>query len=247
MVSLPSRSTQIQAMLPTINEAKIPVAIGGTNYGLTHSGSQWVFRFRPHDGMSAKVIAKYLVEELGQKRWLSSTPRMLSATADATCRPGQGHRRGGGLCTGVQQRRERLHGGCPGLKKSGATAWHLHDFRDGPRRVRSPGQTTRCRCEMGRLSLHHGGRQPQPGGGCLYNTYGVADFHAEASPTSKTFATAYKAKYDKEPDFYAAWTYDSVLVFAEAVKSAGPQTREPAQGHPKRQEIPRGRERVQLR
>ena len=41
------RSTQVQAMLPTINEAKIPVAIGGTNYGLTHSGSQWVFRFRP--------------------------------------------------------------------------------------------------------------------------------------------------------------------------------------------------------
>jgi len=62
------RSTQVQAMLPTINEAKIPVAIGGTNYGLTHSGSQWVFRFRPHDGMSAKVIAKFLLEELKQKK-----------------------------------------------------------------------------------------------------------------------------------------------------------------------------------
>jgi len=55
-------------MLPTINEAKIPVAIGGTNYGLTHSGSQWVFRFRPHDGMSAKVIAKFMIEELKQKK-----------------------------------------------------------------------------------------------------------------------------------------------------------------------------------
>jgi len=62
------RSTQVQAMLPTINEAKIPMAIGGTNYGLTHSGSQWVFRFRPHDGMSAKVIAKLIVEELKQKK-----------------------------------------------------------------------------------------------------------------------------------------------------------------------------------
>jgi branched-chain amino acid transport system substrate-binding protein len=62
------RSTQVQAMLPTINEAKIPVAIGGTNYGLTHSGSGWVFRFRPHDGMSAKVIAKFTADELKLKK-----------------------------------------------------------------------------------------------------------------------------------------------------------------------------------
>ena len=62
------RSTQVQAMLPTINEAKIPVAIGGTNYGLTHSGSEWVFRFRPHDGMSAKVIAKFTAEDLKLKK-----------------------------------------------------------------------------------------------------------------------------------------------------------------------------------
>src|SRR5690606_8641708 len=58
------RSTQVQAMLPTINEAGIPVMIGGTNYGLTPSGSRWVFRFRPHDGFSAQVLAKFLVEEL---------------------------------------------------------------------------------------------------------------------------------------------------------------------------------------
>src|SRR5574337_984743 len=62
------RSTQVQAMLPTVNEANIPVMIGGTNYGLTHSGSRWVFRFRPHDGMSAKVIAKFVVEELKLKK-----------------------------------------------------------------------------------------------------------------------------------------------------------------------------------
>jgi len=36
--------------------------------GLTHSGSQWIFRFRPHDGMGAKVIAKFIVDELKQKK-----------------------------------------------------------------------------------------------------------------------------------------------------------------------------------
>src|SRR5882724_4993426 len=58
------RSTQVQAMLPTVKEAGIPFMIGGTNYGLTHQGNPWVFRFRPHDGFSAKVIAKFAVDEL---------------------------------------------------------------------------------------------------------------------------------------------------------------------------------------
>jgi len=62
------RSTQVQAMLPTVKEAGIPFMIGGTNYGLTHQGNPWVFRFRPHDGFSAKVIARFAVEELNLKK-----------------------------------------------------------------------------------------------------------------------------------------------------------------------------------
>ena len=57
-------------------------------------------------------------------------------------------------------------------------------------------------------------------GDALYNTFAVADFHADASPTAKAFATAYTAKYGKEPDFYASWCYDAVMVFAEAAKKS---------------------------
>src|SRR5256886_9602465 len=60
----PIRSTQIQALLPTVNEAGLPVMIGGSNYGLTHSGSRWGFRTRPHHGFSARVIAKFAVDDL---------------------------------------------------------------------------------------------------------------------------------------------------------------------------------------
>ena len=48
----------------------------------------------------------------------------------------------------------------------------------------------------------------------------MTDFHVEASPTSKAFAAAYKAKFNQEPDLYAAWCYDAVIVFAEAMKKA---------------------------
>jgi branched-chain amino acid transport system substrate-binding protein len=57
-------------------------------------------------------------------------------------------------------------------------------------------------------------------GDALYGTYGVTDFHVDASPTSTEFAKAYKAKFGQEPDLYAAWCYDAVLVFADAMKKA---------------------------
>ena len=57
-------------------------------------------------------------------------------------------------------------------------------------------------------------------GDALYGTFAVADFHVDASPTSKAFAAAYTAKYGKEPDFYASWCYDAVIVFAEAMKKS---------------------------
>jgi branched-chain amino acid transport system substrate-binding protein len=57
-------------------------------------------------------------------------------------------------------------------------------------------------------------------GDALYGTYGITDFHVDGSPTSKAFTAAYKAKYNQEPDLYAAWCYDAMLVFGEAMKNA---------------------------
>ena len=217
------RSTQVQAMLPTINEAKIPVAIGGTNYGLTHSGSQWVFRFRPHDGMSAKVIAKFMVEELklkkvaivhasdafgnGGRDMLTPAAKELGAEVVFT----QGYNNQEKDYTAVVQ----------GLKKSGAVALGTYmtfstDLGVFARQIKQQGVQVKW---VGSPSITAvDGRNLA--GDALYGTYGVTDFHVEASPTSKTFTQAYKAKYNQEPDLYAAWCYDAVLVFAEAMKKA---------------------------
>ncbi len=217
------RSTQVQAMLPTINEAKIPVAIGGTNYGLTHSGSQWVFRFRPHDGMSAKVIAKFVVEELklkkvaivhasdafgnGGRDMLTPALKELGAEVVFT----QGYNNQEKDFTAVVQ----------GLKKSGATGLNTYmtfstDLGIFARQIKQLGAQVTW---VGSPSITAvDGRNLA--GDALYGTYGVTDFHVDASPTSAEFAKAYKAKFDQEPDLYAAWCYDAVLVFAEAMKRA---------------------------
>lgn len=217
------RSTQVQAMLPTINEAKIPVAIGGTNYGLTHSGSQWVFRFRPHDGMSAKVIAKFMVDELklkkvaivhasdafgnGGRDMLTPALKELGAEVVFT----QGYNNQEKDFTAVVQ----------GLKRSGATGLNTYmtfstDLGIFARQIKQLGAQVTW---VGSPSITTvDGRNLA--GDALYGTYGVTDFHVDASPTSTEFAKAYRAKFGQEPDLYAAWCYDAVLVFAEAMKKA---------------------------
>ena len=63
------RSTQVHAMAPDVLKLGKPVMIGGTDPNLTHMGNQWLFRFRPHDSYSARVIADYGVSTLGKKKW----------------------------------------------------------------------------------------------------------------------------------------------------------------------------------
>ena len=215
------RSTQMQAMLPTINEAKLPVAIGGTNYGLTHSGGQWGFRFRTHDGIAAKVIAQFLVEDLKVKKiaiihsseaFGNGGRDMLAPAVKALGGEvvlDQGFNNGEKDFTGVIQ----------AINLSGATGLNTYvalgtDLGVLARQIRQLGVNIPW---VGSSSIN-GVDCLNLGGAALNGTYGVGEFHVDASPTSKEFARVYKAKFNQIPDVYAAWPYDAVLVFAEAMK-----------------------------
>src|SRR5271169_3232434 len=63
------RSTQVHAMAPDVLKLGKPVMIGGTDPNLTHMGNQWLFRFRPNDSYSGRVIADYGANALGKKKW----------------------------------------------------------------------------------------------------------------------------------------------------------------------------------
>jgi len=217
------RSTQVQAMLPTINEAKIPVAIGGTNYGLTHSGSQWVFRFRPHDGMSAKVIAKFMVEDLKQKKVgiVHASDAFGNGGRDMLT-PAVKELGGEMVFTqGFNNQEKDFTAVVQGLKKSGATGLGTYftfgtDLGVFARQLKQQGVDVKW---VGSPSIT-GVDSRNLAGDALWGTYGVTDFHVDASPASKAFATAYKAKFGQDPDLYASWCYDAVIVFAEAMKKA---------------------------
>ena len=63
------RSTQVHAMAPDVLKLGKPVMIGGTDPNLTHMGNPWLFRFRPNDSYSGRVIADFGVNTLGKKKW----------------------------------------------------------------------------------------------------------------------------------------------------------------------------------
>ena len=42
---------------------------GGTDPALTKLGNPWLFRCRPNDCYSGRVIAEFGVNELGKKKW----------------------------------------------------------------------------------------------------------------------------------------------------------------------------------
>ncbi|MEO6021623.1 MAG: ABC transporter substrate-binding protein, partial [Burkholderiales bacterium] len=65
----PIRSTQIQAASPTIAKGGVPTMIGGTDPSLTTVNNRWLFRLRPNDLFSAKVIADFGVNTLKLKKW----------------------------------------------------------------------------------------------------------------------------------------------------------------------------------
>src|SRR6201985_2517789 len=63
------RSTQVHATAPDVVKLGKPVMIGGTDPNLTHMGNPWLFRFRPNDSYSGRVIADFGVNTLGKKKW----------------------------------------------------------------------------------------------------------------------------------------------------------------------------------
>jgi branched-chain amino acid transport system substrate-binding protein len=217
------RSTQIQAVAPTVQKAALPMVIGGTDYGLTHSGNPWIFRARPNDGYSAKVIADYGVNTLKLKKW---------AVVHATDAFGNGGKNNlttalkelGVTPVTVQGFTSNSQDFTPivlAVKQSGADvvssyitnstdvgifAKQLRQLGVNAAWVGSPSLSTDTAMKLA--------------GDALHGTYSIADFAIESSPEAQAYAKKYKDKYKLEPDLYSAWSYDAVHILAQAIKKA---------------------------
>jgi branched-chain amino acid transport system substrate-binding protein len=219
----PVFSTQIHAMALDIQRLGKPVMIGGTDPKLTHMGNPWLFRFRPNDTYSARVIADYGVKTLDKKKWA------IVHTTDAFGTSGMKNLvealRGMGvepaLVQGYANNSQDFTPVVLAAKQSGADVMSTYmgfpaDQAIFARQLRQlgvniawVGSPTTVATNVLKLA-----------GPALYGTYAVSDFAADSSPAAKEFATKYEATYKSAPDYHGAWTYDAVHVLALAIDNA---------------------------
>jgi branched-chain amino acid transport system substrate-binding protein len=218
------RSTQVNAIAPDVLKAAKPVMFGGTDPALTHAGNPWLFRCRPNDSFSARVIADFGVNTLKKTKWAL----VYSTDAFGT----------GGKDALVEN-----------LKKLGITPVLVQGYtnqqtdftpvvlavKQAQPDVISSYMTFENDLGIFARQLRQlGVRQPWIGspsiinttslnlaGPALWGTYGIADYTPDSSPEAKAYADAYLPRFKAQPDNQSTWVHDAMLLLAKAINAAG--------------------------
>jgi branched-chain amino acid transport system substrate-binding protein len=218
------RSTQVHAMAPDVLKLGKPVMIGGTDPNLTHMGNQWLFRFRPNDTYSARVIADFGVSSLGKKKWaiVHSTDafgtaggKALSAALEKMGTPPV-------LDQGYANQSQDFTPVVLAVKQSGADVLGSYftfenDIGIFARQLKQLGVNIPWVGSPSTVAVS----ATKLAGPALYGTYGVADYAEDSSDASKAFGKAYREAYKTAPDLQSAWTYDALTVLSAAINKAG--------------------------
>jgi len=217
------RSTQIQAVAPTVLKAGLPMVIGGTDYGLTHSNNPWIFRARPNDSYSAKVISDYGVNTLKLKKWaiVHSTDAFGNGGKNILTESLKGMGITPVTVQGFTSNSQDFTPIVLAIKQSGADVINTYianatDVGIFAKQLRQLGVTAAW---VGSPSLATDTAM-KLAGDALYGTYSISDFAIESSPEAKAFAKSYKEKFNLEPDLFSSWSYDAVKLLATAIKAA---------------------------
>lgn len=227
------RSTLLHAIAPDVQKVAKPTIIGGTDPTLTRLGYRWMFRVRPNDRYSARVIADFGTTTLGKRNWAimhttdafgSSAVRTLADALDKLgIKPV--------LTQGYANQQPDFTPAVLAIKQSGADiicsyctfendlalfARQLRQLGVGAAWIGSPTITYTTSLKLAGSTLH--------------GTYGVTDFVADANPEARAFADRFQQLYKETPDPGAAWTYDGLLILANAINKAGSTDPEKVRG-----------------
>src|ERR1700726_749355 len=218
------RSTQVHAMAPDVLKLGKPVMIGGTDPNLTHMGNQWLFRCRPNDNYSGRVIADYGFKTLGKKKWavLHSTDAFGTAggkaLTDALGKLGAPPV----LDQGYANQSQDFTPVVLAVKQSGADVLGTYftfenDLGIFARQLRQLGVNIPWVGSPSVVNI----TALKLAGPALYGTFGVADYAEESSDAAKTFGKAYRDIAKVAPDNQSSWPYDAINVLAAAINKAG--------------------------
>jgi branched-chain amino acid transport system substrate-binding protein len=218
------RSTQVHAMAPDVLKLGKPVMIGGTDPNLTHMGNQWLFRFRPNDSYSGRVIADYGFNTLGKKKWavLHSTDAFGTAGGKALTEALTKLGSAPVLDQGYANQSQDFTPVVLAIKQSGADILGSYftfenDLGIFARQLRQLGVNIPWVGSPSIVNI----TALKLAGPALYGTFGVADYAEDSTEASKAFGKGYRDAVKVAPDNQSSWPYDAVSVLAAAINKAG--------------------------
>ncbi len=220
----PIRSGQVNGFAADVLKAGRPMLFGGTDPTLTKQGNPWLFRCRPNDSYSAKVIAEFGVGELKKRKWAvvfstdafgtNGSKALEASLKDKGITPV--------LMQGYTNQASDYTAVVLAVRQSGADILSSYFTFEGDLGI------------FARQLRQLGVRIPWVGspsivnttalnlaGPALFGTYGVADYAVDATPASKAFADRYLSLYKALPDNQSSYAHDAVLLFARAAADAG--------------------------
>jgi branched-chain amino acid transport system substrate-binding protein len=220
----PTRSTQIQSIAPSVKQVGRPVMIGGTDPSLTLAGNPWLFRFRPNDTYTARVMSDFGLNKLGKKKWaiVHSTDAFGTTAKTLFTEALKAQGVTPVVTEGQPNNSPDYTAVALAVKQSGADVLATFitfepDVAIFARQLRQLGVNV---VWLGSPSITTTTAR-KLAGATLFGTYAVADFHTEANPQAKAFSEKYLAAYKTAPDFFGSWPYDAVHVLAKAIGTAG--------------------------
>ena len=219
----PIASTQIQAASPAIAKAGIPTMIGGTDPSLTRIDNKWVFRARPNDLYSSKVIADFGVNTLKLKKWaiVHATDAFGNGGAKALTDELQKLGITPVLDQGYTSNSQDFAPVVLAVKKSGAEVLGTYmtvpadqgifakQLRQLGVNIQWIGSPTTAAVTTRNLA-----------GEALYGSYAVADFNADANDAARAYTKRYYERYGIYPDNFSSWAFDALNILALAMNNA---------------------------
>lgn len=220
----PLRSTQVQAASPTIARARIPAIIGGSDPTLTRVNNPWIFRVRPNDLYSSRVMAEYGLKVLEKRRWAivhaTDTFGSNGKTALVDALKAQGVEPV--LVQGYTSNQQDFTAVVLAIRKSGAdiVGSYMTNSPDVGIMAKQMRQLGIDIPWIGSTSLATE-TALKLAGDALWGTYVVTDFFPDANRESKAFAARFKARHGFNADLYSAWSYAALHLLRHAVDQAG--------------------------
>ena len=219
----PIASTQIQAASPAIAKSGVPTMIGGTDPSLTHIDNKWVFRARPNDLFSSKVIADFGVNTLKLRKWaiVHATDAFGNGGARALTEELQKLGITPVLDQGYTSNSQDFAPVVLAVKKSGAEVLGTYmtvpadqgifakQLRQLGVNIQWIGSPTTAAVTTRILASE-----------ALYGAYAVADFNADANDAARAYTKRYFERYNIYPDNFSSWAFDALNILALAMNNA---------------------------